>query len=336
VIPRRCYSRRTFVPVSLFDVTFDRIKALSAAIGRLIAQQVQAVRQAGQGGSEAELERLRNRSERLRQAMDFLDKERRVAASIPMPNEPVSSPSVCRCFCMALESLRGFFDFFSNKYRGLLMGAMFGSPGIALFMGYGRCVTIYFAEDWGGGEHESWTGAEVQSVYSEWLAIGTLAAMPLIPLTGWLIDRIGSLPIMYAAGCCFAAQSTALVFLPPSQMLFTVIWATCSAPPLLFNTALNPFLLRLLPNMHKVTRDAGLFQVLLSASGTVTTALYGSILVSFGTTGKLMLVDREQTPLQGYRTFFTAANVVAVLAPTAFHLAAGCFSQTTRRSTALL
>ena len=102
------------------------------------------------------------------------------------------------------------------------------------------------------------------------------------------------------------------------------------------DTALNPFLLRLLPNMHKVTRDAGLFQVLLSASGAVITALYGSILVSYGTTGKLMLVDREQTPLQGYRTFFTAANVVAVLAPTAFHLAAGCFSQTTRRSTALL
>eukprot|EP00966_Prymnesium_polylepis_P327815 7383654-Prymnesium_polylepis.1 len=48
VIPRRCYSRRTFVLVSMFDVTFDRIKALSAAIGRLIAQQVQAVRQAGQ------------------------------------------------------------------------------------------------------------------------------------------------------------------------------------------------------------------------------------------------------------------------------------------------
>ena len=97
-----------------------------------------------------------------------------------------------------------------------------------------------------------------------------------------------------------------------------------------------PFMLQLLPDPVKMTRDAGFLMVLNGASNAFTVVVYGSILVGSGTTDKLMLGDRKQIPLEGYRTFFAASNVVAVLAPTAFHFAARCFPTTIRRHTTLV
>jgi len=216
------------------------------------------------------------------------------------------------------------------------VGALLGYSFSSMYTTYGNSIQLYFAEDWGGGDYQSWSGTEVQSAYSEWAVISNVVSLIFVPLAGRMVDRCGSLFIMYVAACFFAAQSTALALLPPSQMLFTVVWATGSTPPLLFITALMPFFLQLLPDPVKITRDAGFLMVLSGASNALTVVVYGSILVGSGTTDKLMLGDRKQIPLEGYRTFFAASNVVAVLAPTAFHFAARCFPTTIRRHTTLV
>eukprot|EP00966_Prymnesium_polylepis_P048539 1123792-Prymnesium_polylepis.1 len=60
--------------------------------------------------------------------------------------------------------------------------------------------------------------------------MGIVAALPLIPLVGLLIDYIGPLPVMYLSAYCVFAEYAVLAYFPPSQMLLEAYWLTASAP----------------------------------------------------------------------------------------------------------
>jgi len=230
-----------------------------------------------------------------------------------------------------------------RDYRALLLASILWGAGLNIAMQYAPGVSMSLAEDWGGGKLPTWDAEEVRSTYSAAIRMGIVAALPLIPLVGLLIDYIGPLPVMYLSAYCVFAEYAVLAYFPPSQMLLEAYWLTASAPVVSMNMSWLVFLRsKLLPDPLKMNRDLGLYMLVGGASAAAVIAFvdsvligHGSILVGYGTTETrlldgdeqtaLLLDVREQAALEGYSVFFLANSVIVMLGPVAAHLAARSF-----------
>jgi len=230
-----------------------------------------------------------------------------------------------------------------RDYRALLLASILWGAGLNIAMQYAPGVSMSLAEDWGGGKLPTWDAEEVRSTYSAAIRMGIVAALPLIPLVGLLIDYIGPLPVMYLSAYCVFAEYAVLAYFPPSQMLLEAYWLTASAPIVSMNMSWLVFLRsKLLPDPLKMNRDLGLYMLVGGASAAAVIAFvdsvligHGSILVGYGTTETrlldgdeqtaLLLDVREQAALEGYSVFFLANSVIVMLGPVAAHLAARSF-----------